>query len=74
MNALRVVLPIVQRILPLLDGNIATAVSNILTPHPAPPSSPSQPAPIEDRLAELQTQHRDLRDQVVGAELLAQAG
>jgi hypothetical protein len=64
-NALRVVLPIVQRILPLLDGNIATTVSNILTPHPAPPPPPVNLAPIEEGLAELQTQHCELRDQVV---------
>jgi hypothetical protein len=66
-NALRVVLPIVQRILPLLDGNIATTVSNILAPHPhpAPPPPPVNLAPIEEGLAELQTQHRELRDQVV---------
>ena len=65
-NAIRVALPFVQRILPLLDGNIATTVSNILTPHPPapPPPPPVNLAPIEDSLAELQTLHRDLRDQV----------
>ncbi len=65
-NVLRVALPLVQRILPLLDGNIGTAVSNILTPHPPPPPPPPPPlnlAPIEESLAELHTQHRDLRDQ-----------
>ena len=36
-HVLRVALPFVQKILPLLDGNIGTAVSNILTPHPPPP-------------------------------------
>src|SRR5208282_3291764 len=41
-RALRMALPYVQRILPLLDGNIATAVSNVLSPQqpshpPAPP-------------------------------------
>ena len=64
---LRAVLPFVQKILPLLDGNIGTAVSNILTPHhhPPPPQPPVNLAPIADGLAELQTQHRELRDQVV---------
>jgi hypothetical protein len=69
-NALRVALPFVQKILPLLDGNIGTAVSNVLTshahpqPHPPPPP-PVNLEPLEDSLAELQTQHRDLRNQIV---------
>jgi hypothetical protein len=65
-SALRAALPFVQRILPLLDGNVGTAVSNILTPHPLtpPPSPPVNLEPIEDGLAELQTQHLDLRNQI----------
>ena len=66
-SAIRAALPFVQRILPLLDGNIGTAVSNILTPHPQmpPPPPPVNLEPIEDGLAELQTQHRDLRNQIL---------
>jgi hypothetical protein len=65
-GALRLALPFVQRILPLLDGNIATTVSNILSPHPqTPPPSAANLAHIEDGLANLQTQHRGLREQVV---------
>ena len=67
LNAVRSWLPLVQRILPLLDGNFGTAVSNILTPYPQhmpPPSPPVNLEPIEDSLAELQTQHLDLRNQV----------
>jgi hypothetical protein len=66
-NALRSVGPFVQKILPLLDGNIATAVSNVLAQHPQPhpPSPPVNLEPLEDSLAELQTQHRDLRNQIV---------
>jgi hypothetical protein len=65
-SALRAALPFVQRILPLLDGNVGTAVSNILTPHPRtpPPTPPVNLEPIEDGLAELQTQHLDLRNQI----------
>jgi hypothetical protein len=63
-GALRLAMPFVQRILPLLDGNVATTVSNILSPHAAQPV-PMNLAPIEDGLAELQAGHRDLRDQVM---------
>ena len=67
MGILRMALPFMQRILPLLDGNIGTAVSNLLSPHPQAPA-PHQPVdlePIETGLADLQTQHRDLRNIVV---------
>jgi hypothetical protein len=68
-NALRSALPFVQKILPLLDGNVATAISNVLTQHPQahphPPAPPVNLEPIEDGLAELQTQHRDLRNQIL---------
>jgi len=65
-NVLRQALPFVQRLLPLLDGHIATAVSNVLAPQP-PPHAQQPPVnlmPIEDGLAELQTQQRELHDRV----------
>jgi hypothetical protein len=38
MNLFRAVMPLVQRLLPLLEGNVLTAISNVLTPRPqAPP-------------------------------------
>ena len=66
-NALKMALPFVQKLLPLLDGNIVTAAPNLLTPPPAPhpPPPPVNLEPLEDGLAELQTQHRDLRNQIV---------
>jgi len=66
-SALRAAMPFVQRILPLLDGNIGTAVSNILAPHhhPPPPPPPVNLGPIEDGLADLQSQQHELRSQVV---------
>ena len=65
LGALRHVLPLVQRVLPLLDGNIATAVSNVLAPRPNLHASPPVDlAPIQDGLADLRIQHRGLRDQV----------
>ncbi|MGH9604921.1 MAG: hypothetical protein ACRD3N_04400 [Terracidiphilus sp.] len=61
-------LPFMQRLLPLLDGNVGTAVSNILASHaqnsPAQAASAAALAPLEDGLADLQTQHRELRSQV----------
>ena len=67
-NAVRMALPLVQRILPLLDGNIGTAVSNFLTPQPPPQPPPPAPkvdlAPIHEDLAEIRTLHRNLRDQI----------
>jgi hypothetical protein len=67
MNAFRAVMPLVQRLLPLLEGNVLTAISNVLTPRPqAPPPPPKVDlAPLESNLAELQTQHRGLREQVM---------
>ena len=67
MSLLRSALPFVQRLLPLLDGNIATAVTNLMQPHPHPPAPAPKVdlVPLEDGLSELQTQHRELRDQVV---------
>jgi len=68
MNAVRTVMPFVQRILPLLDGNIGTALANFLVPHAHPQPAPSPKvdlAPLEGGLAELQTQHRNLREQVM---------
>lgn len=66
-SAMRAALPFVQRILPLLDGNIGAAVSNLLIPphHTPPPPPPVNLAPIVEGLAELQTQQRELRNQVV---------
>ena len=66
-NAIRAALPFVQRILPLLDGNIGTAVGNMLAPHhhAPPPPPPVNLAPIEEGLADLQAQQTELRDQVV---------
>jgi hypothetical protein len=65
-GVLRAAIPFVQRILPLLDGNIGTAVSNVLAPHQhmPPPPPPVNLEPIEDDLAALHEQQRDLRNRV----------
>jgi hypothetical protein len=66
-NVFRAVIPIVQRVLPLLDGNFANAVGNLLAPRPHPPAPPAPKVdlvPLEEGLAALHAQHRNLRDQV----------
>lgn len=71
----RAAMPIVQKLLPLVDRNFATAVSNLLAPHAEPAAvAPQQPAeapvkvdlePIRKSVADLQASHRDLREYVV---------
>ena len=71
---IRQAIPIVQKLLPLLDGNIGTALNSFLSPPApvAPPAAPEAPAapkldltPIKENIAELQTLHKDLRGQIV---------
>ncbi|HLY43900.1 MAG TPA: hypothetical protein VKR52_21995 [Terracidiphilus sp.] len=61
-GAIRTVIPIVQKILPLLDGNIASAVSNLLTPHHHP--EPVNLAPLENAVVRLHGDNLQLRNQV----------
>lgn len=58
-NAVRAVAPIVGRILPLLDGNFATAISGALSPA----SRPAAADPLEQSVAELKREQSKLRDQ-----------
>lgn len=66
-NAIRGALPVAQKLLPLLDGNILSAVVNLFAHHQAAPPPPPKVdlAPLEDNLTQLRTQHRDLREQVI---------
>ena len=67
-HAVRAALPLVQKLLPLLDGNLVTTVSALLAPQPVA----HQPAPqihvdlepVERGISELRTSHRELRTQV----------
>jgi hypothetical protein len=66
-NALRMALPLVQRLLPLLDGNVGSAVSNLISPRP-PAHTPAPPVnlqPLEDGLAEVLAEQKDLRGQML---------
>lgn len=68
MNAVRMALPLVQRIAPLLDSSIAGAVINLLTARwhpPAPPAPKVDLAPLEDGLSALRSQQSDLRDRLI---------
>jgi len=58
--------PFAQKLLPLLDGQIATAVANLLTMRPHVPSPPARVdlQPIENRLAELHGQQAGFKDQL----------
>lgn len=61
-NVFRAALPYVQRVLPLLDGNVGTVVSNILAPHSQTP--PVDLVPMQNGLTKLQTQQLELRNQI----------
>ena len=65
-NAVRSSLPFIQRILPLLDGNVGTVVSNLMAPphRPAPPPPPVNLAPLEEGISSLQAQQHELRAQI----------
>ena len=70
-DAIRSTLPLVQKLLPLIDGNFATAVGALVAPHVHPPTPPPPPVvhidmePIERGLAEVRSGHRELRGQVL---------
>ncbi len=59
MNGLRIALPWVQKVLPLLDGQLLAAVSNLLAPHIAAPP-PADLKRLESSLADLRARHAEL--------------
>ena len=63
-KGMRMALPFVQKVLPLLDGQVLTAISNVLAPRPPAPPAPVNLTPIQDGLAVLQTQHRELCEEI----------
>jgi hypothetical protein len=62
-NAVRSTLPVVQRLLPLLDGNFATAIGALVAPHIG--HHPTPPPPVQQVHVEVRTSHRELRGQVL---------
>jgi hypothetical protein len=63
-NALRGALPFVQRLLPLLDGNVIGAVTGILAQQTQKPVPPVNLAPVQESISELQLQQHELQDRV----------
>jgi len=67
-RAIRTAIPIVQRLLPLLDGNFATVLSNLVTQQPHHPPPPPQVRvdlePVNRSLAEVRDSQRELATQV----------
>ena len=66
MGILKQAMPFVQKLLPLIDGNIVSAVANLFAPRPHvnPPSPPVDLAPVHAQMTELQAQNLDLRTQM----------
>ncbi|HZP06020.1 MAG TPA: hypothetical protein VFB43_14050 [Terracidiphilus sp.] len=63
-KGVRMALPFVQKILPLLDGQVIATLANLLAPRPQAPAPPMNLAPLENGITELQTHHRMLREQI----------
>ncbi|MDE3200342.1 MAG: hypothetical protein KGN79_05415 [Acidobacteriota bacterium] len=58
----RTVLPIAEKLLPLLDGNVATAAANVFAPRPTP--KPVDLTPLERSIDKLKGGHADLQVQL----------
>lgn len=67
MGVLKQAMPFVQKLLPLLDGNIASVVANLFAarPHITPTAPPVDLTPLRNQLTEIHEQHQELRTQVI---------
>lgn len=65
-GVLRAILPIAQKFLPLLDGQVGTVVSNLIGPQNSPRQVANALLPLHEGLAQLEKQHVELRAQVAG--------
>ena len=63
LNSLTQALPLVQKLLPLLDGGILAAVGSLLAPRPHVQEKVDL-APLESHMTDLQLIHHDLRGKV----------
>jgi hypothetical protein len=60
-GVLRTMLPLALKILPLLDGQIGTVVSNLIGPQATPRQVAHTLLPLQEGLAQLERQHLELR-------------
>jgi hypothetical protein len=67
MGVLKQAMPFVQKLLPLIDGNIATAVANLFAgrTHLTQQTPPVDLTPVHTQISDLQVQHQDLRTQIL---------
>jgi len=65
-GVLRAILPIAQKFLPLLDGQVGTVVSNLIGPQNSPRQVANALLPLHDGLAQLEKQQIELRSQLAG--------
>ncbi|MGP8253719.1 MAG: hypothetical protein ACLQHF_16945 [Terracidiphilus sp.] len=65
-GVLRTILPLAQKFLPLIDGQIGTVVSNLIGPQTSPRQVAQTVLPLQEGLAQLEKQHVELRTQVAG--------
>lgn len=67
-SAIRSALPLVQRLLPLLEGNFANVLGALVAPQPGAQHPPQQVKvdlePVERGLAEVRTSNRELKTQI----------
>jgi hypothetical protein len=65
MGILKQAAPFVARLLPLLDGNFASALANVFAPRThTPPTVSVDLTPVQNQLSELQLQQNELRTAV----------
>jgi hypothetical protein len=65
MGIMKQAAPFLARLLPLIDGNIASAVGNLFAPRPhAPAAMHVDLAPVQNQVADLQLQQNELRSTV----------
>jgi len=73
MGVVRTALPIAQKVLPLIDGQVATVVSNLLGPPVSSRQAAQSLRPLQEGLEQLEQQHLELRSRVAGqGEMLKQ--
>ena len=68
LGAVRMALPVLQKMLPLLEGNVATVVSNLLAPSFL--SQPPDFTPLENALGKMHAELAELRNGVAGQSTL----